>query len=423
MLSTFNKICILFFSLFFLVNFKIGHAQILLQSEIGTITSINSGTDRIVEMLREEDSQENTEEDLQKSPERNTNKTISSTNMKEVTETAESENTLPVEKRSEDIEIFFPYSTSNNENKSNYNEQNSNDEAIIQSTVQKNDEESLNKSYNYKIKRKNGKKAKTKIITSAGGALQKVDTGNGGEIKNHISGVDIAVVREIKNPSSKLFIGGVIDYNHNSYDNKFNGVAGDGKSDAFTFGILAKHLGDNGFYYEGSARLGRAKTDFQTHNFNERYVHYDESAPVYAGHARLGKIVKFDEQNSVDIYGSYTFAHQDQMKVKLSANENYNFGSIDSSRLRAGCRMTTKLHNGKFYYGLAYQYESNLKIKLRQNGNEIDTANGKGSSGLLELGYKFSTNKNKTASIDINVAGLAGHQKGVSFQAQFIKQF
>ena len=414
MLGTFNKICILFLALFFLINFKIGHAQILLQSEIGTITSINSGTDRIVEMLREEQSEEVSEE--------NTNETTNSPDIQEVSEKAENKNTLPVEEKSEDVEIFFPSSTSNDENNLNYNEQNSDNKVINQSIIQKNNKGSLNKKYNYKIKRKDENQSKTKIITSVGGALQKVDTGNGGEIKNHISGVDIAVVREIKNPSSKLFIGGVVDYNHNSYDNKFNGVTGDGKSDAFTFGILAKHLGDNGFYYEGSVRLGRAKTDFQTHNFNGRYIQYDESAPVYAGHARLGKIVKFDEQNSVDIYGSYTFAHQDQIKVRLSANENYNLGSIDSSRLRAGCRMTTKMHNGKLYYGLAYQYESNLKIKSRQNGNEIDTASGKGSSGLLELGYKFSTNKNKTASIDINVAGLAGRQKVISFQAQFIKR-
>ena len=61
------KICTLFILLFFLINFKIGHAQILLQPEIGTITSINSGTDRIIEMIREELEEEELIEEDEKS--------------------------------------------------------------------------------------------------------------------------------------------------------------------------------------------------------------------------------------------------------------------------------------------------------------------------------------------------------------------
>ena len=83
--------------------------------------------------------------------------------------------------------------------------------------------------------------------------------------------------------------------------------------------------------------------------------------------------------------------------------------------------MTTKVHNGKIYYGLAYQYEANAKIKARQNGIETDISSGKGNSGLLELGYKISTSKNKTASIDLNATGFSGRQKGFAVQAQFIK--
>ena len=90
----------------------------------------------------------------------------------------------------------------------------------------------------------------------------------------------------------------------------------------------------------------------------------------------------------------------------------------------AGCRMTTRTDdNGKIYYGLAYQYEADSKIKARQNGNVIDSSSGRGSSGLIELGYKLSTSKDKTSSIDLNATGFSGRQKGFIVQAQFVKLF
>ena len=85
--------------------------------------------------------------------------------------------------------------------------------------------------------------------------------------------------------------------------------------------------------------------------------------------------------------------------------------------------MTTKVHNGKFYYGLAYQYEGSTKIKSKYNDIEMSVANGKGSSGILELGYRISTSRDRTSSIDFNAAGFAGREKGFSVMAQFVKCF
>ena len=307
--------------------------------------------------------------------------------------------------------MFYPPSKVNN-----YNEENDNKNANTKSIPLKNIVEKSNNTYKQK------KDTKFRIIATTGGGLQKVNTGNGGEIKNHIAGVDVAMVREIKNPNSKLLIGGLIDYNHNKYDNEANGIDGNGKSNAWAVGVIARHIGNSGFYYEGSARLGRAKTDFQLNN-SIYDVQYEESAPIYAGHTRIGKIINLDKINNVDIYGSYSFAHQDRINLNLSANESYNLGSLDSSRLRAGCRMTTKVHNGKIYYGLAYQYEAAAKIKARQNDNELFSSSGRGSSGLFELGYRISTNRDRTSNIDFNAAGFAGREKGFSIVAQFVKLF
>lgn len=416
MLNIPYKICTLFILLFFLINFKIGHAQILLQPEIGTITSINSGTDRIIEMIREEFEEKDLDEENEKLDE--SSGTISKDS--ETPEISKDEKAQYIEEKAEELEVFYPPSNVEifypSSNKNDYSEKNNSKNANIKTVPSKNIDERSNNNH----KRKND--SKFRIIAATGGGLKKIDTGNGGEIKNHIIGMDIAAVREIKNPNSKLLIGGLIDYNHNKYDNEANGIDGSGKSNAWTVGIIARHIGNSGFYYEGSARLGRANTDFQLNN--PRYnTQYEESAPVYAGHTRIGKIIKIDEINNVDIYGSYSFAHQDRINLNLSSNESYNLGSLNSNRLRAGCRMTTKVHNGKIYYGLAYQYEAASKIKARQNGNELFSSSGRGNSGLFELGYRISTSRDRTSSIDFNAAGFAGREKGFSVMAQFVKCF
>ena len=408
------KICTLFILLFFLTSFKISYAHILLQPEIGTITSINSGTDRIIEMIREED-----EEDEEKEGEK-LEEVPEIPKIPESSEVSEDEGTQPVEENSEDLEVFYPPSNVETfyppSEYGSYGEKKDDENTNIETTPLKIEDENSNNLY--KQKKDHG----FKIITAAGGSFQKIDTGNGGEIKNHIAGMDVAIVRELKNPNSKLLIGGLIDYNHSKYDNETSGIDGSGKSNAWTLGIIARHIGNSGFYYEGSARVGRAETDFQLNNYMYD-IQYEESAPVYAGHARIGRIIDLDEINRVDIYGSYSFAHQDRINLNLSSSEHYDLGSLDSSRLRAGCRMTTKINNGKIYYGLAYQYEADLKIKARQNGNEIFSSSGRGNSGLFELGYRISTNRDKTSIIDFNAAGFAGRQKGFSFLAQFVKFF
>ena len=376
--------------LIFAINFKFVNAQVLIQPAIGNITNINSGTDRIIEMI--EDDQ---------------NKSTNSSN--ENSKDDEMVNT------SNGIETFYPPSEIKNRNNERYTEENSDIETFKKAVPLKDDDKGKNSNHSSK-----NDQSHTKIITAVSGGKLKVDTGNGGEIENKIVGADIAVVRELKTSSGKLIIGGVVDYNHNSCDNNFKGIDGSGDSDAVTVGIIAKQSRDDGVYYEGSVRLGRAKTDFAADNFSD--IRYEESAPVYAGHAKVGKIVNFDEKNSADIYGTYTFAHQDKININLSNDEKYRMGSIDSNRIKVGCRMSTKIDdNGKIYYGLAYQYEGSEKVKLHNEFGTDLNASGKGSSGVLELGYKISADKD--LNLDLRASGFTGRQKGVIFQAQLVKLF
>lgn len=118
----------------------------------------------------------------------------------------------------------------------------------------------------------------------------------------------------------------------------------------------------NGFYYEGSFRAGKVKTDFASDNIDKTgafgRVTYDTSATTLAGHLKIGKAFRLNKNNFLDVYGIYYHAHQNGMSADLSSGEHYNFSSANSGRFRIGYRLTTKVSKiSKIYTGLAYQYE------------------------------------------------------------------
>ena len=382
-----TSIFLFFIVSIFLINIKQVNAQTIAQPAIGSITNVNVGTDRIIEMIQsDEDEEVETSNNLQKT---------------------EAFNEL--EKEISDIEVFYPPS----ELKISKNT----DTALKKEKISKlNDDTKID----------NDKPNKTKVIVSISGGNLKVDTGNG-DIENKITGGDVAFVRELNTSSGKLSIGGVVDYNHNSYDNESHGIKGNGNSESMMVGVIARQKMDNGIYYEGSIRLGRAKTDFDSDEIifdnSKTQIEYEKSSPVYAGHAKLGKIVKLDDKNSINVYGTYSFSHQEHTDIELSTKENYRINSVDSNRLKAGCRMTTKVKNGKIYYGLAYQYEASAKVKTKFEDTTTKIISGKGGSGILELGYKINSSNNNTLGIDLNASFHAGQQKGFIFQAQLSKVF
>ena len=409
------KLLIFFVLLIFTINCKIGNAQVLVQPSVGTITSLNTGTDRIIEMI-----------DDDKYLDKEDNKPIKIRKSTQLSKIEINQN-IDIEDDSSDIEVFYPPSESKSKENSSYNDKMHNLNLNNEIVPNKNNSihSDCNSNDDVKIIRKKDNSPKTKVMVAVGGGNLKVDTGKGGEIENKISGADVAYVRELNTSSGTLSIGGVVDYNHNSYDNNFQINNGKGKSDSLTVGIIAKQSREDGVYYEGTARIGRAKTDFYSNSLklNDKNIDtfYEFSSPVYAGHVKLGKVVKLDQRNSSDIYGIYSFSHQDRNNIRLVNGENYKFGSIDSNRLKFGCRITTKFNDGKIYFGIAYQYETSAQIKARYSEEVISIADGKGGSGILELGYKLSANRDNTLNIDLNAMGFVGRQKGFTVQAQLLK--
>ena len=102
-----------------------------------------------------------------------------------------------------------------------------------------------------------------------------------------------------------------------------NGIKPPNWADTFIFRKMNKK---SGFYYEASARLGRARSNFSSGDFmagnNSVHVSYSVSAPLYAGHIHIGQLYPINRENTFQVYGQYFHTHQGGMDTTLSSGEN-----------------------------------------------------------------------------------------------------
>ena len=66
---------------------------------------------------------------------------------------------------------------------------------------------------------------------------------------------------------------------------------------------------------------------------------------------------------------------------------------------------------GKFYAGLAWEYEFEGEARAAYQGMATPSPSLKGSSVLLELGYRFAP-KDSRVSYDVNISGWQGKREG-----------
>lgn len=249
----------------------------------------------------------------------------------------------------------------------------------------------------------------------------KLRAESGSHVDTKGIGMNLGFAREIENKSGKLLIGPVIEYGHGSYDSyQDSGIKADGKSSYWGIGVIAKQTNDNGFYYEGSLRAGRTKSDYNSDLRPGLHVNYDSSATYWAAHLGVGKLVDIGHDNTLDYYGKYFYSHTGSDSTYLNgANETANFDAVNSHRIRLGARLTHALNEkNKLYGGLAWQYEFNGDARATYSvSGEAPSPSVKGSSGMIELGWQVKPGKSPM-TIDLGVTGWVGKQRGITANVQ-----
>ena len=249
----------------------------------------------------------------------------------------------------------------------------------------------------------------------------KLRAESGSHVDNKGIGMNLGFAREIENKNGKLLVGPVIEYGHGSYDSyQDSGIKADGKSSYWGIGVIAKQTNDNGFYYEGSLRAGRTKSDYNSDLRPGLHVSYDSSATYWAAHLGVGKLVDIGHDNTLDYYGKYFYSHTGSDSTYLNgANETANFDAVNSHRIRLGARLTHALNEkNKLYGGLAWQYEFKGDARATYSvSGEAPSPSVKGSSGMIELGWQVKPGKSPM-TIDLGVTGWVGKQRGITANLQ-----
>ena len=204
----------------------------------------------------------------------------------------------------------------------------------------------------------------------------------------------------------------------NEFNNEF--FRGDGSLVYNGGGIAARYTNKNGVYTEGSLRSGMLKSDMDNalRDGAGNFYGYESKSAYYGAHLGIGKIISLSESSDLDVYGKFfhTYTEGDSFKV---ANDEFEFDSINSDRLRIGARITSNKEN-KFstYYGLAYEYEFNGDADMTAQGLKAPTQSLQGSSVMAEVGFNYQPTPTSPWSFDLNMRGYAGERQGGSFNVQ-----
>ena len=224
--------------------------------------------------------------------------------------------------------------------------------------------------------------------------------------------------RETQLKSSTLIVSPFVEYGKGSYDSYLDdGTHGSGKISYLGAGVLARIEREDGFWLQGALHAGRARSDYTGSIYRGTVTTYDSSNPYIAAELSVGKETKLRGGNSFDTYLRYLWSHQNGKDISMSTGETYQFGSVDSHRLRLGMRYShIESEGSELYAGLAWEYELSGKATATYQGYEAPSPSLRGGSALLELGWRFQP-KDARVSYDLNLSGWQGKRQGVTCSA------
>ncbi len=251
-----------------------------------------------------------------------------------------------------------------------------------------------------------------------------IDTGSYVDTNGYAG--NLGLVRQVKNANSTDTIIPFAEYGKSSYAAHLdNGARGDGDQHYGGVGLLLRRDLDNGVYYQGNLRVGTMDGDFRG-VIAGHYATYDTNSRYAAATLGAGRLYKTDDKNSVDVYGRFYYTHLGSDQVKLHSSQGigaYNLDAVDSYRTRLGARWTHNYwQNQSYYAGLAWDYEFDSTARATYKTFATASPDSKGSSALLELGWKAEPTKETPWGGDVRLMGWAGKQRGVAVNATLTRR-
>ena len=249
----------------------------------------------------------------------------------------------------------------------------------------------------------------------AGIGGNRMHSESGSYVETNGWNVGVGWARENALKDGKAIYGPFLSYGNGSYDSYLNdNTHGSGKFRTFGLGVMARFEKNDGMWYEGSLQGGRVKSDYSGSIYAGVNSSYDVSNTYWSGHLGAGKDIQLKDDAKITPYLRYFWSHQGGVTAHLNTNEDYDFSEVTSHRTRLGFRYTRQNEAaGEFYTGLAWEYEFSGSAHASYQGYDTPSPSLKGSSGMLELGYRFIPADSRMR-YDLRLTGWQGKRRGLS---------
>lgn len=203
---------------------------------------------------------------------------------------------------------------------------------------------------------------------------------------------------------------------HNQFNNE-QSVRGKGHNSFNGFGTFARYTFDNQLYLDGTLRIGRLKTSFETNDIvnvtTKEQARYNISGNYYGASLKGGYNWTWNNKNTVDLSVKYAWAGTESQNLTV-AGDPMHFDALNSHRVLLSAenhyQFTPEL---KLTSGLGYEYEFDGRAKgTTYHAFGIDEASVKGSTGVVAAGLNYQPSQIKGLNINLKGNGYFGKREG-----------
>ncbi len=259
----------------------------------------------------------------------------------------------------------------------------------------------------------------------AGGGHSRYNTGSRVDVDGFSMMAGLAWRAPLAPKSGAFLAGGFFEAGWGNYDayNSFSSlptVEGEGNTNYYGGGLMARYEAPFGAYADASLRAGQVRVDFSSDdilNGAGKNTDYDSGSAYYGASAGLGYIWKMNEKASLDFSTRYIWTHQNSDSVSISG-DRIRFKAADSQRWRSGARFVYAANeNVSPYAGAYFDHEFDGGARATANGLSIKEPDLRGDTASGELGLTltpFTGGALAGLSFDLGLQGYVGVREGVT---------
>lgn len=251
-------------------------------------------------------------------------------------------------------------------------------------------------------------------FSSVGGGSARAETGSHVTLKS--LNFSVGIGNNVSTDYGQLSVGAAFEAGYGRFKNHFDAGAAEpyikksGHVSYYGTAIVSSFAFDNLWHINGAFRVGRMKSSQRSALYDPHTKQtYDMNISSFYIGTELGggRVIKFSDRASLDLYAKYFFLYQDG--DSFNAGGEYRLKAVKSHRLRVAGRMQHELSAvTALYYGLGAEYEFDGKSRLIVDGHEAEPSKTDGLRAYGELGIALKPEKGAGLGFEFALKGLAG---------------